>query len=205
MKKIIKKLLAETIKYILISCILYTCIFAIHGFSSVDLKNLGKYVIENSEIASESFEQYSIGNYQTDYALFVSDEKNKENELWIFETSDNAFFFNFHLEGKFRKTPYLHTTSEKAVGNILLDLQSAGLTETALIYYSHNNDNIALCKYTKTSADGYNETIEVKLNPYCAFIVHIPCTKNNKNLTYEIYEVSFYDSAGNLVFTDTRL
>lgn len=203
MKKVLKKVLFEITKYVLITCVLYGCIFTAHQITGMDAGTIGLYATENSEISSESFERFRVGNY-AEYELLVSDEHNKHNELWIFEKTDNSLFSMFHLSGRFKRTPYMHVTSEKDIANIYFDLHTGGFDETALLYYSHNKDNIALCKYTRKSDDGYIEEIEHKLNPYCSFVVFVPCTKNGRTWTYEIQKVSFYDNTGKLIFEDIR-
>ena len=205
MKTVIKKILVEIVKYTTISAVLYGCVFLAHQLCGFNLGQAQLYSVNNSAVSSDSFSSFRMETYKEDHAIFVSDNTAKNNELWMFETTDNSLFSLLHLSGRYKKTPYLHVSSENPVASIQFDFTIGETDETVLIYYSHNKDNISLCRYTKKSDDGHIETIEQTINPYCAFAINIPCTKNNRSWKYEIQNVSFYDSYGNIIFTDKRI
>lgn len=206
-KRILKKIIHEIIKYIIISLSIYGCIFAFYQLSCISPSAVGKYAKTHSEVSSDNFLRFRIDNHNN-YEFLVSEEKNTNNELWIFEKNNNSLYSFLHLSGRYKRTPYLHATSEKSISSVCFDLFTNGggidVKDTVLLYYSNNKDNISLCKYTVKNDNGYIEEIEQTINPYQPFIVFIPYTKFYRNWEYEIYDVLFYNLEGNLVFSESH-
>ena len=206
MKRILKKALFEIAKYILISCLIYGCVFAVHELTGFDSFDLHAYAQKHSEVSSQaSVELYRPANH-TDYGFLISTDEGSDNELWVFEKTDNALFSFFGFSGHFKKTPYLHISSSQSISGVRLDLYTSGkvfdIMDTVLVYYSANKDSAALCKYTTKNDEGYIEETEVKLNPYGPFLLLIPCTRNYRQWKYEVLSVSFYDYNNKLIHED---
>lgn len=207
MKKILKKISVEVLKYILITVVLLSFIIGGYNLSGMNSMKTYKFTLDNSEVGAESFFPFN-DLYYYEYRFYVSDDPDCSSEIRIFEQVNKTIGAVFHQQNRYKN--YLTASTDKAIGTLYLQLNGSaeGVSDeknTALIYYSNNKAGIETVKYSIKNLD--TETVEEKTvdtTRHQPLMLLIPCTYNHGNYRYEVLEASFYDIDGNLVFEDNR-
>lgn len=208
MKRILKKVLFEAVKYLLITAILWGIIFCGYNLNGISSTNLHSYTLENSEVGATAFLPYNP-TYYYNYRFFISEDTDKASEIRIFEAT-NLTLSDISPIFLPRYKSYLTATTDKAVGSLYFQLDGSAegvndVPNTILLYYSNNKDQISEIKYTAKNVDtGDIEECTEKINPYNCFAVIIQCVFNHNNNHYDVLKASFYDIQGKLVFEDIR-
>ncbi len=208
MKKFIKKVLFETVKYLLITAVLWGIVFVCYSLNGISDTKIYSYTLENSEVGATSFLPYNP-TYYYNYRFFISEEPDKDTEIRIFEAT-NLRLSEFFPLFRPRYKSYLTATTDKTVGSLYFQLEGSAegvndVPNTILLYYSNNKEQISEVRYTVKNLDtGDIEELTETINPYNCFAVIIQCVFNHDNNHYDVLEASFYDREGNLVFEDIR-
>lgn len=208
MKKFIKKVLSEIVKYLLITAILWGIVFCGYSFNGMSDTKIYSYTLENSEVGATSFLPFNP-SYYYNYRFFVSEDTDKDTEIRIFEATNLVLGDLFALFRP-RYKSYLNASTDKTVGSLYFQLDGSAegvndVPNTILLYYSNNKEQISEVRYTVKNLDtGDTEERTESINPYNCFAVIIQCVFNHDNYHYEVLEASFYDRQGNLIFEDIR-
>ncbi len=202
MKRVIIKIATATGKYIIITCLLYTILFAGYSSYGINENKLYDYTIKNTEINANSFSSFQIRNYKA----YVSDNETENSEIRIFEQVNKYFQDRFHFTPRYKN--YLSTTTKEKVGSLYFQIYVSPDkkdTDTILLYYSNNKHEIASVEYKLLNID--NNEIEnrtVEIDHYKSFCIIIPCIYNYDNNHCRVIEADFFNIDGELVFKDTR-
>ena len=206
MKKFIKKVLFEAVKYLLITAVLWGIVFCGYSFNGMSNTKIYSYILENSEVGATSFSPYNPDYYYT-YKFRVSDDIDKNSEIWIFEATnlDISKYFPLFI---CRYKHFLNESTDKTVGIIHTRLDAAAETNNnipndVVIYYSNNQKGIANITYSlKNKSTGEIETKTEYINKYRSFVFIIPVIYNSGNYQYDFIGSSFYNSDNELIFED---
>ena len=207
MKKPVKKVLFETVKYLLITAVLWGIVFVCYSLNGMSDTKIYSYTLENSEVGATSFLPFNP-SYYYNYRFFVSEDTDKDTEIRIFEATNLVLGDLFALFRP-RYKSYLNASTDKTVGSLYFQLDGSAegvndVPNTILLYYSNNKEKISSVTYTvKNLESGKTEEITEKINPHNCFMVIIKCSFNHDNNHNEVLEASFYDSQGTLIFKDS--
>lgn len=207
MKKILKKISVEVLKYILITVFLLSFIIGGYNLSGMNSMKTHKFTLDNSEVGAESFFPFN-DPYYYEYRFYVSDDPDCGSEIRIFEQVNKTIGAVFHQPNRYKN--YITACTREAIGTLSLQLNGSaeGVSDeknTVLIYYSNNNAGIETVVYSIKDLDtGTVEEKTVDTTRHQPLMLLIPCIYNHGNYRFEVLKASFYDIDGNLVFEDNR-
>lgn len=195
-KRIIQRLLFEALKFLLILSVICIAVICIHRIGTFTEEECAQYVIKNSETGADAFYPHINGEI-----YFVSENKDKKNELFIFVESSFSSADILHLKTRYKLM--LHKTSEEKIDYIIYDRSlnaPYASPDKLLIFHSNNTDMVSYCNYTVILDDGTERLESQSINRFSPFILQIPFVYNYGQTIFGVKNVSFYDISGEPVY-----